>query len=74
MTFEQVFVLPIELYLGFECNFLFCQWPTLGAGYNLGLKHPVNSCKQVAFVAGVQKKPKCCTGLKVAKGPYICFK
>ena len=27
-------------------------------GDNLGLKHPTNSCKQAAFVAGVQKKPK----------------
>ena len=43
----------------------------LASGDNLGLKNPANFCKQVAFAAGVQKKPKDCLSLKVAKGPSI---
>ena len=33
-----------------------------------------NSCKQVAFVAGVQGKAKRCRAVKVARRPYIWFK
>ena len=54
--------LRFEYNLRFFTNVLF--WVS---GYNLGLKHPANSCKQVAFAAGVQKEPKCCRALKVAK-------
>ena len=36
---------------------------------NLWLKHPANCCNRVAFAAGVQKKPKRCKALKVAKRP-----
>ena len=39
------------------------------SGDNLGLKCPANFCKGVAFTAGVQKKPKRCRALKLAKGP-----
>ena len=57
-------------YLGFECNLCFFANALFRVlGDNLGLKHPGNSCKGVAFAAGVQKKPKCCKELKVAKGP-----
>ena len=44
------------------------------SGDNLALKRPANSCKQVAFAAGVQKKPKRCRVLKVANRPQIWFK
>ena len=37
-------------------------------GENLGPKRPANSCKLVAFLAGVQGKPKRCKALKVVKG------
>ena len=58
-------------YLGFATsNFRFFANALFRAsGDNLGLKHPVNPCKQVVFVTGVQKKPKHCRALKVAKGP-----
>ena len=44
--------------LPFFANALFWAW-----GDNLGLKHPINSCKWVAFPAGVQGKPKCSRAL-----------
>ena len=50
--------------LPFFANDLF--W---ASGDKLGLKHPANSCKQIVFAAGVQKKPKHRRAFKVAKGP-----
>ena len=44
------------------------------SGHDLGLKQPENSCKQIAFAAGVQKEPKYCRAFKVAKGPSIWLK
>ena len=41
------------------------------SGDNLGLKRPANSCKRVAFAAGVREKPKHCRTRKAAKGPSI---
>ena len=52
--------------LQFFVNALF--W---ASGDNLDLKCPANSCKQVAFAAGVQGKPKRSRALKAAKGPLI---
>ena len=52
--------------LPFFANALF--W---ASGDSLGLKHVASPCKQISFAAEVQKKPKRCTALKVAKGPYI---
>ena len=43
-----------RLYLRFECKCLFWE-----PGDNLSHKCPSNSCKRVAFAAGVQGKPKC---------------
>ena len=62
-------VCTIWMQLPFFANALF--W---ASGDNLGLERPANSCKQVAYVAGVQGKPKHCRALKVAKGPQIWFK
>ena len=56
-------------HLGFEYNFLFSKCPSLGVRDNLGLKCPADFCKQVVFAAGVQKKPKRCRAIKVARGP-----
>ena len=56
-------------YLGFECNFRFLQIPYFGRQVTMWLKHPASSCNRVAFAAGVQKKPKRCKALKVAKRP-----
>ena len=53
--YKYIKVSPSSPYLGFECN--------------LGLKHPANSCKQVAFPTGVQGKPRHQRALKAAKGP-----
>ena len=50
--------------LPFFANALF--W---AKGDNLDLKHPANSCKQVAFSAGVQGKSKLCRALEVARRP-----
>ena len=50
--------------LPFFANVLF--W---ASGNNLNLKHPNNSCKNVAFAAGVQWKPKLCRALKVVRRP-----
>ena len=66
----MVMITQSGLYLRFECNFCFFTNVLFRAlGDNLGLKRPASSCKVVAFAAGVQKKPKCCRGLKVVKGP-----
>ena len=48
--------------LPFFANILF--WVS---GDNVVLKHPVNSYKLVVFAAEVQKNPKHCKALKVAK-------
>ena len=45
----------------------FANAPFLASGNNLCSKPLVNSCKQVAFAAGVQGKPKCYKALKEAK-------
>ena len=51
-------------YLGFECNFRFFANALFWAsGHNLGLKHPANSCKGVAFAAGAQGKPMHCRAM-----------
>ena len=50
--------------LWFFANALICV-----SGENLGLKYPANPCKQVAFAAGVQGRPKRCRVVKIAKGP-----
>ena len=59
------------LYLVFACNFMFfLQMPYFEHQVTIwGLKCPANSCKWVAFAVGVQKKPKHCKALKVARGP-----
>ena len=53
-----------------KCHF-FANPLLWASGDNLGLKHPSNSCKQDDFAAGVQKKPKRCRALKLAKGPLM---
>ena len=40
-------------------------------GDNVGLKHPANSCKQVAIADEVQKKSMHCRALKVIKAPFV---
>ena len=59
-----------------DLNATFVLWKCLfwASGDNLGLKCPANSCKQVAYVAGVQENPKSCRALKVAKGLKIWLK
>ena len=40
------------LYLGFECNLFLVNALFWVSGGSLGLKHPTNSCKPVAFAMG----------------------
>ena len=64
--FAHIFrvVSRIWMSLPFCANALF--W---ALGHNLGLKRPAKSCKQIAFGAGVQKKPRLCRALKGFKRP-----
>ena len=52
------------LYLGFECNFVFCKCPILGVSWQ---SETASSCNWVALAARVQEKAKRCRALKVAK-------
>ena len=66
--FNEIFFDQSGLFLGFECNFLFFANALFWAsGDNLGLKFPANSCKRVAFTAGVQKKLKRSRTLKSSR-------
>ena len=75
---DKVYMIKIDSttlavsYLELECNFCFFVNPLFWVSGDK--KRPANSCKWVAFAAGVQEKPKCCRALKAAKGPWILFK
>ena len=62
ISMGYILYLVAGLYFGFEWNFCFFAYALFRVLVdNLGLKRPANSCKGVAFAAGVQKEPKCCS-------------
>ena len=75
---ESVFSATLWFWNWYLCRVISRIWKELpffanalfwASGDNLSLKYPASSCKQVAFAAGVQGKPKHRRALKVAKGP-----